>query len=294
MKVLASILCFCLAANSANAFLESIWGSSSKAEWNGLRAGFGINPFSSYSFAGLPRTVAEAINSGWKLDTTLGCGKTGTYFNGNRYIKDNDPGAMVLMDKNGYIAGIQAGIPKTPTSLNPNYPKANNMKYKVFNEEPNMWVTTAYFSEPSTICSTGRSESDFNNFGTGHMLSFQVGSSPSDLLHVPMDQKDVVSTTKFVEGNCFVAMGKHFWYDVTLDMSCDDTFPVFLLYNSNRLNGFGWAFNPNYSNSQRWEHPTRTVFGAFMKEVPTCLGKDGPVSTLHVYLTDNPRTGNFC
>ena len=37
-------------------------------------------------------------------------GESGSYFNGNRYIKDSDPGAMMLMDKNGYIAGIQAGV----------------------------------------------------------------------------------------------------------------------------------------------------------------------------------------
>lgn len=48
-------------------------------------------------------------------------GKTGTYFNGNRYIKDNDPGAMVLMDKNGYIAGIQAGVSSTSYFLNDLY-----------------------------------------------------------------------------------------------------------------------------------------------------------------------------
>ena len=39
-------------------------------------------------------------------------------------------------------------IPKEPTAKNPNYPTANNKKYKVFNEEPNMWVVTAYFVEP--------------------------------------------------------------------------------------------------------------------------------------------------
>merc|ERR1712142_1139739 len=126
MKVFASIVCLLLAANSAQAFLESIWGSSSKAEWNGLRVHFGINPFSSDNFDGLPRTVAEALNYGWKLDSTRGCGKPGSYFNGNRYIKDSDPGAMVLMDKNGYIAGIQAGIPKEPTAKNPNYPTATS------------------------------------------------------------------------------------------------------------------------------------------------------------------------
>ena len=34
---------------------------------------FGINPFSSDNFDGLPRTVAEALNYGWKLDSTGGC-----------------------------------------------------------------------------------------------------------------------------------------------------------------------------------------------------------------------------
>ena len=60
----------------------------------------------------------------------------------------------------------------------------------------------------ATICSSGRSESDFNNYGTGRMLSFQVGKTPSDLMRVPMDQKDVTAKTKFVEGQCFIAMGR--------------------------------------------------------------------------------------
>jgi len=34
----------------------------------------------------------------------------GTKFAGNRYIKDNDIGVMLLYDVNGYIAGIQAGV----------------------------------------------------------------------------------------------------------------------------------------------------------------------------------------
>ena len=38
--------------------------------------------------------------------------------------------------------------PKRTNWKNPNYPTANNKKYKVFNEEPNMWVVTAYFVEP--------------------------------------------------------------------------------------------------------------------------------------------------
>ena len=34
--------------------------------------GFGINPFSSTTFDTLPRTVADALNGGWVLDTKAG------------------------------------------------------------------------------------------------------------------------------------------------------------------------------------------------------------------------------
>lgn len=61
--------------------------------------------------------------------------------------------------------------------------------------------------------------------------------------------------------NIHTTAGKHYWYNISEDLPCTDTFPVFLLYNGGKVNGFGWAFNPNYSNSYRWEHPTRTVFG---------------------------------
>ena len=52
----------------------------------------------------------------------------------------------------------------------------------------------------------------------------------------------------------------HYWYDISATMDCKQTFPVFLLYNKNRLNGFGWAFNPDYKNSDKWEHPTKSQF----------------------------------
>ena len=37
-------------------------------------------------------------------------GTKGSYFNGNRYTKNRDQAAMLLFDKSGYIAGIQAGV----------------------------------------------------------------------------------------------------------------------------------------------------------------------------------------
>jgi charged multivesicular body protein 7 len=283
MKVLVVLI--------ALVYVTSAGFFSRSPAWDGLKAGFGFNPFSSTVFARLPRTVEEAVRWGWQLDTSAGgCGVSGTAFNGNRYIKGSDTGAMVLFDKNGKIAGLQAGIPKTQSAT---YPEPQNAKYHVFNEETNMWVITAYFVNPATICTTGRTDDEFETEGTGTQLSFQNGPTATSLMTVPMEESEVTTTTNFIHGKCFYGMGQHYWYDIRDTMSCDDTFPVFLLYNKGKLNGFGWAFNPNFDNSYRWEHPTRSVFSNFMHSYPDCLGVDGPTSTLHVYLTNSPSS-NWC
>ena len=59
-------------------------------------------------------------------------------------------------------------------------------------------------------------------------------------------------------------MSRHFSvYDVPCvkDMSCDEFFPVFLLYNkSGNLNAFGWALQADLS-SPRFEHPPHALIG---------------------------------
>ena len=43
-------------------------------------------------------------------------------------------------------------------------------------------------------------------------------------------------------------------------MNCDDFYPMFLLYNSDRLTGFGWVAQGNASSS-RYEHPPPKKLG---------------------------------
>ncbi|KAK3750449.1 hypothetical protein QZH41_008468 [Actinostola sp. cb2023] len=88
-------------------------------------------------------------------------------------------------------------------------------------------------------------------------------------------------------------VGQHYWYKISRDMDCDDFFPVFLLYNRGRLNGFGWN-TIGYINSTRCEHPTPKVLSRFFhKETqPQCLNTAGPLSTQHLYF-DWPYN-NFC
>ena len=54
--------------------------------------------------------------------------------------------------------------------------------------------------------------------------------------------------------------GKHYWYDVKEDMDCETFFPVFLLYNGGKLNGFGWAMMEDLP-SDHYEHPGVNVIG---------------------------------
>ena len=55
----------------------------------------------------------------------------------------------------------------------------------IFGEEA--YLTTAYFVEPEVICSTGRTQSEFDVEGTGNCLLFQNGPSTHDLIKVPLD-----------------------------------------------------------------------------------------------------------
>ncbi|KAK3747635.1 hypothetical protein QZH41_011726, partial [Actinostola sp. cb2023] len=56
-----------------------------------------------------------------------------------------------------------------------------------------------------------------------------------------------------------IQMG-HYWYDISKNMNCKDFYPVFIMYNRNRLEGFGWNTNGDLK-SPRYEHPTSDRFG---------------------------------
>ncbi|WAR22632.1 hypothetical protein MAR_016606, partial [Mya arenaria] len=87
----------------------------------------------------------------------------------------------------------------------------------------------------------------------------QNGTRPSSTLQIPITIEQARSS-EWTEGNCFNAMGTHFWYRTSVDMDCDDFFPMFLLYNGGVLDGFGWAYAINLQTSSRFEHPNSSVF----------------------------------
>ncbi|KAK3104840.1 hypothetical protein FSP39_011415, partial [Pinctada imbricata] len=209
-------------------------------------------------------------------------------FLGRRYVKDNDYSAIVIYDNNGYIAGIQAGI---PNDLKPGYPSAF-LKNHPFVLDGDKYYITAYFVKPSLICGDGRSANDYSSQGTGTDLYLQNSTNPLAATMIP-HQESSINKTDWVKGKCFAAMGVHYWYNTRLDMPCEEFFPMFLLYNGGVLNAFGWAFQGDLT-SPRVEHPPQNVISQFMDPVPSCLYKAGTLSTLHIYVNGSPQTDLFC
>ncbi|XP_064652429.1 uncharacterized protein LOC135503070 [Lineus longissimus] len=269
-------------AGCSQAFLESLWGGPS---WDGLGVTWGINPLG-WAFNQMPRTESDAIYYGW---TKNGDCSDSAFYRGKRYIKDNDPGVMLLFDVNGYIAGIQGGIPLDiyPSHLNLTYGKVINV-----DTATNLMVETAYFVPPQEICSSGRTQDRFDNEGTGSNLYLQQGPDPvKDSVIIPRLEADI-GNTKWRKGRCFRTMGQHYWYDYSENMSCDDFYPAFLLYNAGELNAFGWALNL-YHESPRYEHPTPDILDSFFNPVPVCLTQQPKMSTIHIYMDDAPLL-NMC
>ncbi|KAK3730776.1 hypothetical protein RRG08_015692 [Elysia crispata] len=281
MKTLiASLLSLAAIVASVESFLFD------HPEWNDLRVTWGLNPLT--KFTKQPRTVDDAKDQGFTLVGSSTCDGSGVY-NGFAYAKNDDYSATLLYDINGYIAGIQLGITKQ-AAKDSGYP--SEKLQPPFNLVHDRYVITAYFVDPSKICTDGRSKQSFDVEGTGTNLWLQNGTTPTEAVRVPKHQSDL-ATTKWTEGKCFVTMGKHYWYNVQPDMECESFFPVFLLYNGGELNGFGWALFADL-NSDKFEHPAVSVIGSFMKKIPKCTSSiKTRLSTMHIYLTSTPLL-NMC
>ncbi|GFO13113.1 hypothetical protein PoB_003961800 [Plakobranchus ocellatus] len=255
-----------------------------------MKVTFGQDP--AQFFRPQPRTVTEAANANFKpvvgSDKPIaaaGACDPSPHYSGRAYVKDGDYSLTLLYDLNGFIAGIQAGIP-LPDVAKQCYPCHKLRPPFVLDGIDNSRVIiTAYFTDPKDICTVGRVQTEFDLEGTGDNLWLQTGMYPSNVTLIPKQQSQI--GTPWVEGKCFPTMGKHYWYNTTKDMSCDEFYPVFLLYNGGQLNAFGWAF-AGYFNSVNYEHPTAPVFPIFFNQIPDCLFTLPGISTMHIYLTDNP------
>lgn len=266
--------------------------ANSEPTWQSLRVTWGVNLLSSRVFSKLPLTESKARSDGFAKLAGSCAGK----FLGHRYMKGLDTAAVLLYDANGYIAGMQFGIPKNDVNdANTSFSYDNSPAFqhdKIFGEEE-VYFLTAYFVDPSIICNGGRTREQYLQDGTGTGLYLQNGPDPiKDSKKVPVYEKDVEGT-KWVKGGCFRSMGVHYWYDMEEDMDCMDFFPFTVIYNRGKLTNFAFVAPGHFEFSRRFEHPPKSTLSMFLPTpVPKCIQNDheipGGFTTMHVYFTVRP------
>jgi hypothetical protein len=270
------------------AFLAMVAASSAGnpdkgRKWDGLRVTWGKNQSDPNLFVRYPRTETDAKNEGFEMISDCDLNAP---WRGKRYIKNKDPYVVLLFDIKGYIAGIQTTVPK---SLSNEFPSP--LIRPPFVDDGDRWAISAYFTDPSKICTTGRTAEQFALEGTGSNLYIQNSTVP-ELSTVVPSRIEGTATTLWTRAKCFPVMGIHHYYDLRLDLDCNELFPVTLLYNNGQLTVFAWTLLVAMP-SNRFEQSTQNIFPYFMDPVPTCMNQYDIVSTQHVYLTDD-YTLNQC
>jgi len=258
--------------------------------WNNLRVTWSLNPLSPWGYKVVPRDLSGKLD-GFELRDDQ-CNVSDAKFLGQRYWYNKDPALSLLFDVNGIIAGMQTSAPKS------NFTPPAYLINRNYIDEGDYYTITAYFVDPSTICSSGRTSDQLKTEGTGTGLWIQQGPDPiKDSVQIPFLEEDIVKTTwKF--GKCFRTMGNHYWYNQTKDLAADHMVPNCLLYNKGKLTNFCFTFGWTYEfTSPRYEHPKTTDLTRFMNPVPDFFYNDpnyAKLSTMHVFFQDDARLGSWC
>ena len=176
---------------------------SAGQKWPALKTTFSINPFS--GFNAQPMTSAEAEAAGWELLASCD-GK----FLGHRYANPADFSLVLIYDDAGYIAGSQSVLPLQhidsslfDSTVMPAYQL--DMWY-----DQEAYFATAYFVDPSVICTGGRSSEEFESQGTGDRLMVQMGETPDSLVNIPLTREVADMDPVWFDHKCFPGMGDHY------------------------------------------------------------------------------------
>eukprot|EP00486_Rosalina_sp_Unknown_P007078 CAMPEP_0201571022 /NCGR_PEP_ID=MMETSP0190_2-20130828/13592_1 /ASSEMBLY_ACC=CAM_ASM_000263 /TAXON_ID=37353 /ORGANISM="Rosalina sp." /LENGTH=283 /DNA_ID=CAMNT_0047995249 /DNA_START=20 /DNA_END=871 /DNA_ORIENTATION=+ len=255
--------------------------TSGETGWDLVETTWNINVFA--GFYPIELTVDAAKKKNWQQ--LLTCSDSGSP--GNVYTLGGDLSSMPIYNADGYISGMILGMldpgasSETINKINPytQYTMSNGTKF---------WGVEAYFRDPDTICKSGQTK----NGDVGDRLWFNNGDGSGNYYKAPLTQNaSVLNSTGWELGACFWQMGYHYWRYMSIDMDCDQTYPIFLLYNGGKLNAWGIALahsdRPDLT-SYRWEHPAGSELDYFFQsgEIPKCLPNQGTLSTQHIFLTN--------
>lgn len=246
------------------------------------------------SFLELPLTVEDAVAEGWTMDVSVdACNPPGvTYWRGWRYRLDDDKSLSLIFNFDGDLVGLQTAISPIDEA---SYP--DSLTYRnVFNVEGDTRVGTVYFSSPDRICSpmSGvimQAVGEPTDDRMGSQLYIQTGQDPlTQYAHIHRSETELVSKSMWKPGSCSDGLGKHYWFNTTADMPCQDFVPIALVYQQGKLAGFSWVFLDGKAGyeSTNYEKMTTDVTQTFFQgNMPTCL-TDQPLVTMHFFFEQEP------
>ena len=120
-------------------------------------------------------------------------------FPGDRWARslfDND--IVLIMDGNGFIAGMQSAVPLDKTADEAFYDFSQVSYYQEGDFFGNdVYYVTAYFVDPSIICNGGRSQAQFDAEGTGNRIAIQAGPTPADVEVIPLEEAGLADSVSF-------------------------------------------------------------------------------------------------
>lgn len=198
-------------------------------------------------------TTAQAIAMGWER---LGGGDCDP----NEGIRYRFPGRMtptLMFSRSGHIAGVQTVV---DTTLFPLYPESNlhggSDDLPHFTAEYNTEATSSiFFMDPSKICTDDGRDHVAGSVGDRMWLrTNQTGSADTNFEVIPLTEEEIISGAPgngYTAGGCAPSdfafpgspgMGRHYWKNLDLDVSAEDSGPLFLLYDRGMLVAFGLTF----------------------------------------------------
>merc|ERR1712045_807837 len=135
--------------------------SAQDTYWPHLRATFGPIPGVNNWFATLPRTLTELTDEGWVQISS--CADNNPNFPGDRFVRSvDDKDIVILLDGNGFIAGIQSVVMKEFVTDEQAFSSSYYVLGDWLGEEA--YFVTAYFVDAAIVndvpqCLVDKSES---------------------------------------------------------------------------------------------------------------------------------------
>jgi len=270
----------------------------SNEKWDNFKIKWTYPGLTPVGFLDQPQTQAEAVSKNWKQvsDGKRGCSKENIYPGFHFIPPKENPEFTLIYDINGYIAGMQSLVSKTADTSHYDFETANWYDEDVIKGDA-VYLATVYFIKPDMICSTGRSQKEFDDQGIGNILWFR--NKDGTFIKAPLKMDDADDDCFWKRHKSFVNMGTHYFnLDYGNKTDCKKDMPLMLLYIDNNLNGFAWQhMAPLNTTGTDWEIFSIQALKMAVREPADCiveLAKTENLRTMHVFFRDYQISGEKC